>query len=93
MYPFKEFLKDRFPGLKYMDLVFNDGAVTKSAWVLPVDAQTEETGTLANFLGSLGVDVTEVDLDEDDDEDDDAEQDDTALVDAEAAEGEGEGGD
>ncbi len=60
VYPFKELLKDRFPGLKYMDLVFNDGEVTKSGWVLPMDSQTEETGTLANFLGSLGVDVTEV---------------------------------
>ena len=60
VYPFKEFLKDRFPGLNYTDLIFNGGAMAKAGWVLPVDAQTEETGTLANFLCSLGMDVTEV---------------------------------
>ena len=43
----------------------------QSAWVLPVDGQTAETGTLANFLIPLGAEVEEVDLDEDEDEDDD----------------------
>ena len=41
---------------------------------------------LADFLVSLGVDVTEVDLDEDEDEDDDAARDDDALIDEEAVE-------
>ena len=49
-------------------------------------AQTESTGTLADFLVSLGVDVTEVDLDEDEDEDDDAARDNDALIDEEAVE-------
>ena len=60
VYPFKEFLKDCFLAIKYTDPIFNGGTVTKAGWVLPVDAQTEETSTLADFLGSLGVDVTEV---------------------------------
>ena len=41
------------------------------------------SGPLADFLVSLGVDVTEVDLDEDEDEDDDAARDDDALIDEE----------
>lgn len=87
VYPFKEFMKHKFPeGLRYLDLLFKGGTETKTAWVLEVASQTERTGTLADFLRSLGVAVTEVDLDEDEDEDDDAERDDDALVDDEAVE-------
>ena len=87
IYVFKEFVKQRFAnGLRYLDLIFKGGTETKTAWVLEVAAQTEATGTLADFLVSLGVDVTEVDLDEDEDEDDDAARDDNALIDEEAVE-------
>ena len=89
-YDFKEFLKERFPEIRYLDLVFNNGTVQKAAWVLPVSAQTASTGTLADFLISLGVTVDEIDLDEEEDEDDEAERDDDALVDDEAAESNGE---
>ena len=54
--------------------------------MLPVAAQTEDTGTLADFLGSLGVNIEEVDLDADEDEDDDAERDGNGLIDDEAEE-------
>jgi hypothetical protein len=54
----------------------------------PVSGQTEQTGTLADFLRELGVEVTEVDLDEDDDEDDDDEREGCAYVDDEAEEDE-----
>ena len=47
--------------MQYKDLVLQ--TVKKSAWVLPVDAETNETGTLADLLVSLGIDVVEVDLD------------------------------
>ena len=29
VYPFKEFLKDKFPSIKYLDLIFNGGEVKK----------------------------------------------------------------
>lgn len=87
---FKEHLKNHYneQGLqiRYKDLVFNDGAVIKSGWVLPVAAETAAKGTLAAFLRAKGVTITEVDLDEGDDEDDDADRDDEALVDDEAEE-------
>ena len=70
-YDFKEMLKEKFNEIKYLDLIFNGATTTKAAWILPVSAQTRETGTLASFLKSLGVKVTEVDLDEDEDDDDD----------------------
>ena len=90
-YPFKEFGKAKFPEIRYLDLIFNGGNDKKAAWVLPVSAQTEATGTLADHLVSLGARchrpiVHEVDLDADDDEDDDAERDEGALVDDEAEE-------
>eukprot|EP00964_Phaeocystis_antarctica_P114424 scaffold78386_cov63-Phaeocystis_antarctica.AAC.2 len=85
-YPFKEFAKAKFPEIRYLDLVFNGGADKKAAWVLPVSAQTEATGTLAAYLVGLGAIVHEVDLDAEEDEDDDAERDDGALVDEEAEE-------
>jgi len=87
VYAFKEFMKERFPeGLRYVDLIFKGGTDVKTAWVLEVSAQTERTGTLADFLRSLGVKVTEVDLDDDDDDDDeDNEPDDEGLIDDEAA--------
>ena len=56
-------MKAKFGAIAYTDLVFNGGTVTKSAWVLPADAQTEETGTLADFLCALGCEVDEVELD------------------------------
>ena len=87
VYPFKEFLKDQFEDIRYKDLVLNGGEDTKAAWLLPVDAQTPSTGTLADFLISLGATVTVEELDEDDDKDDDAKRDDQALVDEEAEEG------
>jgi hypothetical protein len=73
-YDFKECLKEQFNEIRYLDLIFNGGTTTKAAWILPVSAQTRETGTLASFLKSLGVKVTEVDLDEDEDEDDEDEE-------------------
>ena len=85
-------MKEKFGAIAYTDLVFNGGTVTKAAWVLPVDAQTEETGTLADFLRALGCEVDEVELDGDEDEDDEAEADEEGFVEGEAAEaGEGEG--
>ena len=36
--------------------------------MLPLIGETDETGTLARFLGTLGVDVTEVDLDDESDD-------------------------
>ena len=73
-YDFKECLKEQFNEIRYLDLIFNGATTTKAAWILPVSAQTRETGTLASFLKSLGVKVTEVDLDEDEDEDDEDEE-------------------
>jgi len=62
------------------------GSVVKLGWVLPVNAQTEGTGTLAEFLRAIGVEVSEVDLDESEEEDDDAERDGETLIDHEAEE-------
>ena len=90
VYDFKEFLKERFPEIKYTDLIFNGGTIKKAAWVLPITGQTAATGTLADFLISLGVDVTEVDLDEEEDESDDEERDEDGLIDDEAEESNGE---
>ena len=50
--------------------------------MLPLSGETDETGTLARFLGTLGVDVTEVDLDEESD----AEVEANSLIDDEARE-------
>jgi len=91
-YEFKEFMKAHFPEIRYLDLVFNNGTVKKAAWVLPAAAETERTGTLADFLRGLGAVVTEVDLDEGDDEDDDAEPDNDGFIDGEAEEDDGEEG-
>ena len=54
-------MQARFPLLQYVDLVCGD--VVKSAWVLPLAAQTAETGTLAVFMWSLGLRVEVVHLD------------------------------
>ena len=83
--------KIRFPTVAYVDLVFSgpDGpkSIIKTAWVLPIAAQTASTGTLADFLRTLGATVTEVDLDaEDGDSDEEDERDGNALVDDEAEE-------
>ena len=83
-------VKERFPTIRYIDLIFNGGKVTKAAWVLPEEDQTAETGTLADFLESLGTTVQEIDLDAGDDEDDDAERDGDGFVDDEAEEEEGD---
>ena len=88
--PKEEFLKERFPEIRYTDLIFNGGTIRKAAWVLPITGQTAATGTLADFLISLGVDVTEVDLDEEEDESDDEERDEDGLIDDEAEESNGE---
>ena len=85
-YDFKEMLKEQFNEIKYLDLIFNGATTTKAAWILPASAQTRETGTLASFLKSLGVKVTEVDLDEDEDDDDD---DDDGEEDEDDEEGDG----
>ena len=61
-YSFKDDMKAQFESIRYLDLMFNGGTVTKSAWILPVEAQTESTGTLAALLRKLGAKVTEVDL-------------------------------
>lgn len=87
-YDFKEYLKERWSEIRYTDLVFGGGATSKAAWVLPVSAETDETGTLADYLRELGVTVDEVDMDEDDDEDDEDERDGNEFVDDEAEEGE-----
>ena len=66
-------------------------SIIKTAWVLPIAAQTASTGTLADFLRTLGATVTEVDLDaEDGDSDEEDERDGNALVDDEAEEEEEE---
>lgn len=62
---FIRFLKERFPQIQSLELMFYGGTVLRSAWVLPVSAQTEETGTLGNYLRELGVEVREDDLEED----------------------------
>ncbi|EOD39934.1 hypothetical protein EMIHUDRAFT_223118 [Emiliania huxleyi CCMP1516] len=74
----------KFPTVDYVDLVFPgpDGlmSIIKTAWVLPIAAQTALTGTLADFLRTLGATVTEVDLDaEDGDSDEEDERDGNAL--------------
>jgi len=54
-------IQARFPELQYTALVL--AGVQKSAWVLPLAAQTAETGTLALFMSGLGLSVEEVDMD------------------------------
>lgn len=85
-YDFKEHLKERWSEIRYTDLVF--GQKTKAAWVLPVSAETTETGTLADFLRELGGSVIEEDLDEEEDESDEDEREGNELVDDEAEEAE-----
>lgn len=84
---FKEFLKAKFGKniIKFQTLIFDGGATIRSAWVLPCSAQTRETGTLAKYLKSLGVQITEVDLDVESDEDEEDEAG-HPLVDDEAQE-------
>ena len=94
-YDVKDYVKAKFPTVAYVDLVFPgpDGpkSIIKTAWVLPIAAQTASTGTLADFLRTLGATVTEVDLDaEDGDSDEEDKQDGNALVDDEAEEEEKE---
>merc|ERR1712224_52223 len=70
VYDFKELIKSHFRDIKYAPLIFNGGTLRRSAWVLPVSGQTFETGTLADFLITLGFVVEEVDLDIGDGSDD-----------------------
>ena len=59
--------------------------------MVPIASQTASTGTLADFLRTLGATVTEVDLDaEDGDSDEEDKRDGNALVDDEAEEEEEE---
>jgi hypothetical protein len=82
---FKEFLKAKFEIIKFQTLILDGGATIRSAWVLPCSAQTNETSTLAKYLKSLGVQITEVDLDVESDEDEEDEAG-HPLVDDEAQE-------
>merc|ERR1712167_357681 len=63
-------LRAYFPRLAEVDLVVSES--TKRVWVLPLECQTAETGTLAQFLLSLGQEVVELDLDAESDEESDA---------------------
>jgi len=85
---FKEFLKAKFGKeiIKFRTLIFDGGATIRSAWVLPFSAQTKQTGTLAKFLKSLGVQITEIDLDVDEDDEDAEKEKGHPLVDDEAEE-------
>ena len=58
-----------FPQLVEEDLMLNES--TKRVWVLPLEGQTAEMGTLAQFLSSCGLGVAELDLDAESDEDSD----------------------
>ena len=91
----KDYVKNQFPNVDYEDLLFpgphGPKSITKTAWVVPIASQTASTGTLADFLRTLGAAVTEVDLDaEDGDSDEEDERDGNALVDDEAEEEEEE---
>ena len=48
-------VRECFPQFSYIDVIL--GGQTKSAWSLPLDAQSAETGTLAECLSRLGVTV------------------------------------
>ena len=48
-------VRERFPQLSYVDVIL--AGQTKSAWALPLDAQSAETGTLAECLTRLGATV------------------------------------
>ena len=53
-------VRTRFPQLSYIEVVL--GGQTKCAWALPLDAQSAETGTLAECLSRLGVTVEQLRL-------------------------------
>ena len=94
-YDVKDYVKTHFDNVEYADLLFpgphGPKSITKTAWVVPIASQTASTGTLADFLRTLGAAVTEVDLDaEDGDSDEEDERDGNALVDDEAEEEEEE---
>ena len=94
-YDVKDYVKTHFDNVEYSDLLFpgphGPKSITKTAWVVPIASQTASTGTLADFLRTLGATVTEVDLDaEDGDSDEEDKQDGNALVDDEAEEEEKE---
>ena len=58
-------MRAHFPQLEEADVVH--GESTKRLWVLPLECQTAETGTLAQFMSSLGLRTAEEDLDADSD--------------------------
>ena len=63
-YDVKDYVKNKFPNVDYVEVFPGpDGpkSIIKTAWVLPIAAQTAWTGTL-DFLRTLGATVTEVDL-------------------------------
>ena len=55
-------VREHFPQLSYREVVL--GRQTKCAWALPLDAQSAETGTLAECLSRLGVTFEELSLDD-----------------------------
>ena len=63
-------LRAYFPRLAEVDLVVSESTTRK--WVLPLEGQTAEMGTLAQFLSSCGLEVVELDLDAESDEESDA---------------------
>ena len=63
-------LRVYFPRLAEVDLVVSES--TKRVWVIPLEGQTAEVGTLAQFLSSCGLEVVELDLDTESDEESDA---------------------
>ena len=79
-------LKKKFPKIRYEDLLFDGGKTMKSAWVLPLEAETKESGTLADYLEHLGVKVTEISLDGDEDDDEEDEVEEESFVHREAEE-------
>jgi len=88
--------KDRFPEIRYRDLVFNGGARTHEGSVGAPRESPRRPRAPARWptrLVGLGATVHEVDLDEDEDEDDGATRDDGALVDDEDEESTDEGED
>ena len=64
VYPFKEFIKDHSRTSSTLTSSSMEARCPRPhgfcPWTRHSDSQTEETRTLANFLNSLGVDVTEV---------------------------------
>ena len=58
-------LRERFPQLS-RELLFgaDDPSIQRHVWVLPTDAETASTGTLADCLRRMGMAVDELDFDD-----------------------------